>query len=124
MGHHPRVFYSGCRPDPLAAVCFRDGGVIVRRSRFKRVTMPSAVTELFQNADVGYQALLETVADPIVAFVRDGKIVLWNSAAETTFGWRSQEALGASLFNLVIGEASLASDAAMGCGLCGGREAR
>ena len=86
--------------------------------------MPSAVTELFQNADVGYQALLETVADPIVAFERDGKIVLWNSAAETTFGCWSQEALGASLFNLVIGEASLASDAAMGCGLCGGREAR
>ncbi len=82
---------------------------IVRGSRFKRVTLPSAVTELFQNADVGYQALLEIVADPIVAFERDGKIVLWNSAAETTFGCRSQAALGASLFNLVIGEASLAS---------------
>ena len=82
---------------------------IVRSARFKRVIMPIAVTELFQNADVGYQALLETVADPIVAFERDGKIVLWNSAAETTFGCRNQEALGASLFHLVIGEASRAS---------------
>ena len=82
---------------------------IVRGSLFKRVTVSSAVSELFQNADVGYQALLEAVADPIVAFERDGRIVLWNSAAETTFGCRSQDALGASLFNLVIGEASHAS---------------
>jgi len=42
-------------------------------------------------------ALLEALADAVVACDEKGAIVVWNAAAERMFGWSRDEALGRSL---------------------------
>jgi PAS domain S-box-containing protein len=39
-------------------------------------------------------ALIEASPVPTVAFDRDGHVTLWNPAAEATFGWTAEEAVG------------------------------
>ena len=46
---------------------------------------------------------VEAAADAIIAADPEGKIVLWNSAAERMFGFKAQEALGRTL-DLIIPE--------------------
>ena len=52
-------------------------------------------------------ATLETALDAVVVIRPDGKIVAWNKVAELTFGWSSQEALGADMGNLIVPEQHL-----------------
>jgi PAS domain S-box-containing protein len=48
-------------------------------------------------------ALLEALADAVVACDAKGAIVVWNAAAERLFGWTRAEAMGQSL-DLIIPE--------------------
>ena len=81
--------------------------ITFKSARLKGVTMQSAVAGLFRDAELSYRALVETITDAIVSFQQDGKIIQWNTAAEKVFGYRQSEAVGSSLFDLVIGEASI-----------------
>ncbi|MEI6125788.1 MAG: PAS domain-containing protein, partial [Pseudomonadota bacterium] len=80
---------------------------IVRSARIKGESIQSTLVGLFQDAEFNYQVLVEIITDAIVYFEQDGKIIQWNSAAEKVFGYRQSEAVGASLFDLVIDEASI-----------------
>ena len=46
-------------------------------------------------------AVVESSADPIVTEGPDQRIVTWNAAAERTYGWAAQEAVGASALLVV-----------------------
>jgi PAS domain S-box-containing protein len=54
-----------------------------------------------ESGDWGSQQLLHAIVDssplPILVFTPDGKITLWNPAAERVFGWRADEVLGRPL---------------------------
>jgi PAS domain S-box-containing protein len=50
-----------------------------------------------------FEALIQAAGDAIVAAGTDGSILLWNRAAERTFGYSEGEALGHSL-DLIIPE--------------------
>jgi PAS domain S-box-containing protein len=73
----------------------------VREVRRRRLPLDRAVAALFHEARENYQALVEAVADPIVAFDQDGSVLLWNTAAERTFGYTRDEAFGAPLIDLI-----------------------
>ena len=79
-------------------------GVLItfKSARLMGVTMQSAVAGLFVDAELSYQVLVETITDAIISFKQDGKIIQWNSAAEKVFGYRQSEAVGSSLFDLII----------------------
>ena len=81
---------------------------IAENARTKGLSMPGSVAGLFQDAKLSYQTLVETVIDPIVSFEQDGKIIQWNPAAEKVFGYLQSEAVGASLFKLIVGDAFFA----------------
>ncbi|MFZ4437486.1 MAG: PAS domain S-box protein [Syntrophales bacterium] len=81
--------------------------ITFKSARIKGVSMQSAVAGLFRDAELSYRALVETITDAIVSFQQDGKIIQWNTAAEKVFGYRQSEAVGSSLFDLVIGETSI-----------------
>ena len=49
------------------------------------------------------QAVVQASPAAIVGFDREGRVILWNPAAERTFGWAAAEALGA--FNPLVSEA-------------------
>jgi diguanylate cyclase (GGDEF)-like protein/PAS domain S-box-containing protein len=48
--------------------------------------------------------VLDRAHDAFVAVAPDGSITAWNLAAETMFGWRRDEAIGAELAGLVVPE--------------------
>jgi PAS domain S-box-containing protein len=48
------------------------------------------------------QMILETAHDAFVGIDEKGKVVAWNSQAETTFGWPASEAVGRVLADLII----------------------
>jgi PAS domain S-box-containing protein len=48
------------------------------------------------------QTLLDSSPDALIAIAPDGRILSWNRGAENIFGYRSEEAVGASLDALVI----------------------
>ena len=50
-----------------------------------------------------FEKLVQQAGDAIIAANTDGSIVLWNKAAERTFGYAEDEALGKSL-DLIIPE--------------------
>ena len=55
-----------------------------------------------ETADIA-QRVLAQAADALIYAVRDGRIALWNAAAERVFGWSAAEAVGQNL-DLIIPE--------------------
>jgi PAS domain S-box-containing protein len=49
-------------------------------------------------------AILESSLDSIITFDNEGKVIEWNTAAERTFGYRRQDAIGRSISELIIPE--------------------
>lgn len=80
--------------------------IAVKTSGSKGVSLQKTMADLFRNAELSYHTLVETVIDSIVSFEKDGRIIQWNMAARNTFGYGQNEAIGASVFDLVISEAS------------------
>lgn len=60
------------------------------------------------------QLLAETTTDAFVCSDTDSRIVLWNRAAEAMFGWRAEEAIGASLDLIIPDRHRVAHNAGMG----------
>jgi PAS domain S-box-containing protein len=51
---------------------------------------------------IHYQAdLLQNVSDAIIATDRDGRIQMWNRAAERIYGWKADEAIGRIFHDLI-----------------------
>lgn len=50
----------------------------------------------------GLQSVLDTALDAVVVMSEDGRVIGWNAIAEHSFGWTSEEALGAQLSDLII----------------------
>ena len=47
-------------------------------------------------------AIVETALDAVISMDRDGNVTCWNSQAEATFGWTTDEAVGCRLSKLII----------------------
>lgn len=56
---------------------------------------------MYQSLNV--ESFIQAAGDAIIAVASDGKIVLWNPAAERIFGFTAQDAVGQSL-DLIIPE--------------------
>jgi len=56
---------------------------------------------MYQN--INLESFVQAAGDAIIAVGKDGKIVLWNPAAERIFGFTATEAIGQSL-DLIIPE--------------------
>jgi PAS domain S-box-containing protein len=68
-----------------------------RDAQGRKVPGAHTIASLFSEAKATFRALMETATDATVAIDQDGRILVWNTAAERIFGYRSEEALGASL---------------------------
>lgn len=72
-----------------------------RRASTGNVSGQEMLTMFF--AEAGYRQLVQTAADAIVVLDPALRVLLWNPAAETIFGYTRDEAVGMSFPNLVLG---------------------
>lgn len=80
--------------------------------------MPSyyTPTETARRPDVDTRlraAILDAVGEAVMAADRDGRIIYWNAAAESLYGWTPEEAIGAELVALIPAEGSRADAVAI-----------
>ncbi|MCE0539912.1 diguanylate cyclase [Kineosporia rhizophila] len=59
-------------------------------------------TERLAQQSMHANEILETTPDPFYSCDEQGRITYWNSAAEQTFGWPRDEAVGADLVELLV----------------------
>lgn len=86
----------------LAPIRDAAGRVLEVHSAARDVT--ARVQAQKQLAQVGEQTrgLVDSCADALVGIDEHGLLVDWNPAAETTFGWSAQEAVGRELPDLIV----------------------
>ncbi|GAG08789.1 unnamed protein product, partial [marine sediment metagenome] len=70
--------------------------------RAKGIPLERAMAELFRDVEEHYRDLVETVTDAIIATDHEGRVVLWNPAAERMFGYTRDEVLGSLLIDLIV----------------------
>jgi PAS domain S-box-containing protein len=64
--------------------------------------LQDALVSFFRESEKNYRVLTETALDAIVFLNAEGRVLLWNRAAERIFGWSRSEAVGSSLVELII----------------------
>lgn len=55
-----------------------------------------------------FRATLAHATDAFIEVDPDGRVTAWNEAATDTFGWRREEAIGRSVFDLVVAQGAVA----------------
>jgi PAS domain S-box-containing protein len=60
--------------------------------------------EALRESDARLRLILETAIDAFIGMDSHGSIIAWNSQATQIFGWRSEEAIGHNLAELIIPE--------------------
>ncbi|MBI2860849.1 MAG: PAS domain S-box protein [Chloroflexi bacterium] len=73
----------------------------VRQARSGRLGLEGLAAELFPRSAVSYRLLVDSAGDAIIALTEEGKVLLWNPAAERIFGHGRAEAEGAFLDDLL-----------------------
>ncbi len=75
------------KPCVVEEVCARVGNLLAARR----------AEEALRASEAKFSGLVSTAADAIVSVDHDQRIVIYNEAAEKTFGWRREEVLGKPL---------------------------
>ena len=72
----------------------QDGRVIGMHGFARDITARVSAEEALQKSDATLRALVDASPLAIVAIDREGKVEIWNPAAERLFGWRESEVVG------------------------------
>jgi len=86
-----------CHALITSSVRWRDGRFLHTRCFTRDVTARRLAEEEVREAHGMLGALLHSSPLPVIALTAEGKITLWNAAAERVFGWRPDEVLGGPL---------------------------
>lgn len=87
------------KPGPFTE---NDAGIASAFSNLLAVALcKSRSLESLRNSEERFRSVAESASDAIICFDNHGKIVFWNPAAETVFGYSSSEMLGKRLTSIV-----------------------
>ncbi|NJD78930.1 MAG: PAS domain S-box protein [Candidatus Methanoperedens sp.] len=87
----------------LGGIYFLNAILIARKTaRARGISIEEAVANFFHESEENFKVLVETANDAIVSFNNEGRVLLWNSAAEKIFGYKRSEAFGSILSDLII----------------------
>jgi len=92
-----------CFPAEISASVLYDssgkpiGFVLVVRDMTERAIAEGKLRE----SEERYRELVNSSIDPIISVDKDMNVVIWNHAAEKTFGYRAEEMIGQSLLKVV-----------------------
>ncbi|MBI2853342.1 MAG: PAS domain-containing sensor histidine kinase [Chloroflexi bacterium] len=76
--------------------------ILVMTTRTHQMPVSEVVGEFFKQAKMNYQLLVETATDSIVSVDDQGRVLLWNRAAEKMFGASRDQAIGGLFLDMVI----------------------
>ena len=86
-------------PDPeLLASMEVVGGLLGQLAERRRVEADVHASEQ------RYRATLQAALDPVVTMDHEGRVIEFNPAAERVFGWRSEDAVGREMADLIVPE--------------------
>ncbi|MEL7598445.1 MAG: PAS domain S-box protein, partial [Clostridiaceae bacterium] len=68
------------------------------------LSFETAIEAIFKEACANYKALIEASPDGIIVFTEEGRILLWNDAAEKIFGYTKEEVLGSNIKTIIFPE--------------------
>lgn len=71
-----------------------------REARAAGTSLEEVVARVFPESLASYRLLVETATDAIIAVNSEGRVLLWNPAAEKMFGYGQAEAIGRDLSDL------------------------
>jgi two-component system sensor histidine kinase/response regulator len=101
--------FTGEAPDLSHAVSVSSLGVtgitIVTFMVLGLAVLTSVIDRRFsvlESSEEQLRLIFNTALDAVITMNADGRITNWNSEAEKTFGWSSQEALGQRLYEVII----------------------
>src|SRR5580692_10629980 len=101
--------FTGEAPDLSHAVSVSALGVtgitIVTFMVLGLAVLTSVVDRRFsvlESSEEQLRLIINTAMDAVITMNTEGRITNWNSEAEKTFGWASEEALGRRLYDLII----------------------
>ncbi len=78
----------------MRAVRDAHGTLLYYEGTFEDITERRRAEEALQEVQQTLEAVVQASPLPILALGLDGNIILWNPAAERTFGWNEHQALG------------------------------
>jgi PAS domain S-box-containing protein len=76
----------------------------VRTARSKGVSLEKSIADLFQEYEDFFRDLLDTLSDAVVAVDDSGRVILWNKAAVSLFGYSRGAVLGTPISRLLAAE--------------------
>lgn len=88
-----RVVHVAYRLDPVRVNAHTETAVL----RFRETAPPEACDAAFRDSEATLRAIVDTIADGVVATDENGIIRLFNPAAEQLFGYQCEEVLGRSI---------------------------
>jgi PAS domain S-box-containing protein len=95
--------WAGRSAQYLGGICLAIAILALRREiAAVGVPLQDALASFFRESEKNYRLLTETALDAIVSLNPEGRVLLWNRAAERIFGWSQGEAVGSSLVELII----------------------
>ncbi|HWQ96148.1 MAG TPA: PAS domain-containing protein [Candidatus Methylomirabilis sp.] len=87
----------------LGGIYFLNAIFIARRTAHTRGTsIEEAVANFFRDPEENFKVVIEMANDAIVSFDNEGRVLLWNSAAEKIFSYNRGEAACSILSDLII----------------------
>jgi PAS domain S-box-containing protein len=108
VGGYPLGWWGGCALY-LGGIYFFVGIVAaVREARMSGISVGQALADCFREWGVDYRHLVEGVKEAVISIDRAGRVVLWNPAAESAFGYVREEAIGSLLADLIGTDGSFA----------------
>ncbi len=74
----------------------------VRTTRYRGISLERSIADFFQEARAFFQDIFDALSDAVIAVDKGNRVVLWNTAAASLFGYTRKEAIGAPLSRLVL----------------------
>ena len=74
-----------------------EAGELVLIINARDITAQQQAEEARKESEERFKALSQSASDPIICIDKQGSILFWNSAAETTFGYSAEEIMGTSI---------------------------
>lgn len=74
----------------------------IRSARYKGASLEKSIAGFFQESEAFFRDLFNTLSDAVVAVDESGRVVLWNDAAVSLFGYSRGAAVGSPISRLFV----------------------